>query len=118
MTAAPVLMPRSTVCTSIDGLWMLTMLLIRPGTAWLMLYCSASRTLSALRYGDPGGNSVITPPPCRMGCGASGASVAAPGLGTPMGAGRWALERATESANREAARSKTIGTSYHGVGAQ
>ena len=27
-----------------DGLWMLTMLLIRPGTVWLMLYFSASRT--------------------------------------------------------------------------
>lgn len=50
----PVLVPGSTVCTSIDGLWMLTMLWIRPGTPFVMLYCSASRTRDALRDGEPG----------------------------------------------------------------
>src|SRR5205807_1678240 len=66
---------------------MLTMLLIRPGTVWLMLYCSASRTRSALRYGDPGGKSGITTPPCKIGNGAYGASVATPGFGVARGAG-------------------------------
>src|SRR6185369_8866380 len=88
MMAAPVLIPRSTVCTSIDGLWMLTMLLMRPGTAWLMLYCSGSRTRSALRKGEPGGYSGTTTPPATIGCGAYGASVAGPGFGTAIGAGR------------------------------
>jgi hypothetical protein len=32
-----------------DGLWMLTMELTRPGTAWLMVNCSGSWTLSGLR---------------------------------------------------------------------
>ena len=49
---------------------MLTILLIRPGTSLLMLYFSASRTLSALRYFEPGGKSVTTMPPGKMGCGA------------------------------------------------
>ena len=40
ITAAPVLMPGSTTCTSIDGLWMLTMLWMRPGTPFCMLFCS------------------------------------------------------------------------------
>src|SRR5580692_2590588 len=66
---------------------MLTMLLTRPGAAWLMLYCSASRTRSLLRYGEPGGYSVNTTPPGRIDVGAYGASVAAPGFGTARGAG-------------------------------
>ena len=70
ITAAPVLRPRSTVCTSMDGLWMLTMLLMRPGTVWLMLYCSASRMRPALRKDEPGGYRVTTTPPGRIGCGA------------------------------------------------
>jgi hypothetical protein len=37
MTTEPVFSPRSTGWNSIDGLWMPTMLEIRPGTAWLML---------------------------------------------------------------------------------
>ncbi len=37
MTAVPVLMPFSTMWTSMEGLWMETMLLIRPWTVWLML---------------------------------------------------------------------------------
>ena len=49
------LSPPSTVCTSIDGLWILTMLLIRPGTVWLILYCSGSRMRSDFRKGDPDG---------------------------------------------------------------
>ena len=49
---------------------MLTMLLMRPGTDWLMLYCSGSRTRSALRKGEPGGYSGTTTPPGRMGRGA------------------------------------------------
>jgi len=49
---------------------MLTMLLMRPGTTWLMLYTSASRTLSAFRYGDPGGYNVTTTPPGKIACGA------------------------------------------------
>src|SRR5580698_10150938 len=88
ITAAPVFNVRSTVCTSIDGLWMLTMLLMRPGAAGLMLYCSASRTRSILRKGEPGGNSVTTTPPGRIGCGAYGALVDGPGEGTPAEAGR------------------------------
>src|SRR5580698_2340450 len=63
------------------------MLLMRPGTAWLILYCSGSRMRSILRYGEPGGYRVTTTPPGKMGCGANGASVAGPGLGTPRGAG-------------------------------
>jgi hypothetical protein len=49
---------------------MLTMLLIRPGTAWFMLYCSAWRTFSMLRKGEPGGYRVITTPPGKIGNGA------------------------------------------------
>src|SRR5690349_21758909 len=64
-----------------------TILLMRPGTAVLMLYTSGSRILSAFRYGDPGGNSVTTTPPGRIGWGAYGASVAGPGFGTLSGAG-------------------------------
>src|SRR5882672_6339239 len=82
MTAAPVLMPPSTVCSSIDGLWMLTMLLIRPGTALLILYCSASRTRSLLSNGESGGYNGRTIPPCTIGCGAYGESFAGPGFGT------------------------------------
>src|SRR5438552_166383 len=66
---------------------MLTMLPIRPGTAWLMLYCSASRTRSALRNGEPGGYKGTTTPPCRIGSGAYAASFDGPGFGTPIGAG-------------------------------
>jgi hypothetical protein len=55
ITAAPVLRPPSTVCTSMEGLWMLTMLFTRPGAAWLRLYCSASRMRFMFRNGDPGG---------------------------------------------------------------
>src|ERR1035437_604924 len=66
---------------------MLTMLLMRPGTAWLMLYCSASRTRSALSNGEPGGYSGTTTPPGKMGNGAYGASFAGPGFGTDKGAG-------------------------------
>src|SRR5260370_11202071 len=66
---------------------MLTMLLMRPGTDWLMLYCSASRTRSTLRKGEPAGYSGTTTPPCTMGRGAYGASVAGPGFGTARGAG-------------------------------
>src|SRR5688572_10532112 len=80
-------MPRSTMCTSIDGLWILTILLIRPGTAWLMLYCSGSRIRSILRKGEPGGYSGTTMPPGRIGDGAYGPPVAGPGFGTVRGAG-------------------------------
>ena len=53
-----------------------------------MLYCSGSLTRSIFRYGDPGGNSVTTTPPGKIGCGAYGASVAGAGFGTAIGAGR------------------------------
>jgi len=75
------------VCTSIEGLWILMMLLIRPGAALLMLYCSASRTRSFLRCGESGGYNGITIPPCRIGCGAYGASLVAPAAGTFSGGG-------------------------------
>src|SRR5882672_3574140 len=88
MIATPVLRLLSTVCTSMDGLWMLTMLLMRPGTALLILYCSASRTRSALRNADPAGYSGTTTPPWRIGCGAYGASFVGPGCGTPRAGGR------------------------------
>src|SRR5260370_1327498 len=66
---------------------MLRMLLMRPGTDWLILYCSASRTRSALRNGEPAGYNGTTRPPCTMDWGAYGASVAGPGFGTAKGAG-------------------------------
>src|ERR1700742_1371992 len=66
---------------------MFTMLLIRPGAAWLMTYCSASRILSCFKYGEFGGYRGMTTPPGKIGCGAYGAEVAGPGAGTPIGAG-------------------------------
>src|SRR5579883_2497300 len=52
-----------------------------------MLYCSASFTRSAFKNGEPGGYNGTTIPPCRMGCGAYGASVTGAGFGTAIGAG-------------------------------
>src|SRR5215471_15490364 len=63
------------------------MLPIRPGTVWLMLYCSASRTRSAFRNDELAGYSGTTIPPATMGCGAYGPSVTGPGFGTAIGAG-------------------------------
>src|SRR6201999_1335303 len=63
------------------------MLLMRPGAAVLILYCSGILILSFFRYGESGGNNGITTPPCTMGWGAYGASVCVPGLGTLIGAG-------------------------------
>src|ERR1035437_2205837 len=92
---------------------MLTMLLMRPGTAWLMLYCSASRTRSALSNGEPGGYSGTTTPPGKMGNGEYGASFAGPGFGTDKGAGSgasvargafWALPAVAASTDRKSTR--------------
>src|ERR1043165_8896351 len=87
-----------------DGLWMLTMLEIRPGTVWLMLYCSASRTRSAFRKGEPERYRGTTLPPGKIGPGAYADSVAAAGAGTAKGAGSGGSFCATEDA---AARSNT-----------
>ena len=62
--------PRSTGWNSIEGLWMLTILEIRPGTAWLMLYTSGVLILSLLSIGESGGYSATTTPPGRIGWGA------------------------------------------------
>ena len=71
---------------------MLTMLLIRPGTAWLMLYClglaDAVHLQIAASRADTAGQST---PPGRIGCGAYGASVAGPGVGNALTA-RGAVE--------------------------
>ena len=66
---------------------MLTMLLMRPGTALLRLYCSASRMRSRLSKVETGGYSVTTTPPGKIDCGAYGASFVSAGFGTPSGAG-------------------------------
>src|ERR1039457_2237152 len=63
------------------------MLPMRPATDPLMLYFSGMLIFSLLRYGESARNSGITIPPCRMGCGAYGASVCGPGCGTLSGAG-------------------------------
>ena len=67
---------------------MFTMLLTRPGTAVLMLYCSGSRTRAGLRNGEPAGKSGTTTPPGRIACGAYGPSPAGPGWGRDCAAGR------------------------------
>ena len=66
---------------------MLTMLLIRPGTLWLMLYCSGSRTRASFRNLDPCGYSGMTIPPGSIDCGAYGSPVEGPGFGTSIGDG-------------------------------
>src|SRR5271157_4401775 len=116
MTAAPVLRPPSTVCTSMEGLWILTMLLIRPGTALLRLYCSASRTRSFLSKGESAEYSGTTTPPGRIGCGAYGASLVGPGFGAPKAGGRGGSAPAGEvSADSQVTAARTVSTSQSAI---
>jgi hypothetical protein len=78
---------------------MLTMLKIRPGTVWRMLYCSASRTRSAFKNGEPERYNGTTMPPGNIGRGAYAESVAGAGAGTAKGAGSGGSHKLDSPAN-------------------